>query len=237
MHLYMEIKTPINLNFFIYHSTHISNLGSILRNGILFDQISRISSNERKIVIGEGNSTRKLCKHNKRLSEIEHENCEEAIGVYFRLAETKEEIPEPKRNQAIIILDANILSNYDWHLNYCENNGFFIYEGENKAYFGNEDMHCPASTMQIDWNKVDPVDSEILVHKSVDIMMKNGMYLVDIVTKKMKENVKTKKMVPSLKHKKYTSLLSSALKTRINNKPVSLKYSSKKNVTKKNKTV
>jgi hypothetical protein len=186
-------------DFYIVHATPLRNLSKILRYGYLYTQPSRKKLQETNLAIGEGDVSRKLCPHTTTLDEIKSSGCEESIGVYFRVYPTLESIPEPKRNQALIILHASILTHYKWHINYCENNGFIIQEGEN-AYFGDEDKVCPPSEIgHIDLSKIDTDDSEILVHSDVHLLRNNGKYIQNIKTKKIDE--KTKKQL--VKHSKW----------------------------------
>jgi hypothetical protein len=186
-------------DFYIVHATSLRNLPKILRYGYLYTQPSRQKLQETNLVIGEGDSSRKLCSHTATLDELKSSKCEESVGVYFRVYPTLESIPEPKRNQALIVLDAAILQHYKWHINYCENNGFLIREGEN-AYFGDEDKDCPPSEIgHIDLSKIDSDDSEILVHGDVHLLRNNGKYIQTIKTKKIDE--KTKKQI--VKHSKW----------------------------------
>jgi len=211
-------------DFYLVHSTSLKNIGAILRSGKLLNQPDR---KPHHIVIGEGDDSRKLCSHEKTIAMIEDEKCEEAIGVYFRVAKTLDDIPSPKMNQAIIVLDAHILQHYDWHLNYCENNGFYIYEGENTAIFGDESKHCPASTnKQFDWGEVDTKDSEVLVYSSVNLLLNGGKYLVDVITKKMVKN-KSGKNVASAKHTKYMKKFVQTMKTNQSKKRLSLSKTKK----------
>lgn len=180
-------------DFYIVHATPLKNLAKIIRYGYLFTQLSRKKLNESNIVIGEGSEIRTLCHPMTTLVEIQQNDCDEAIGVYFRVYPTLKSIPPPKRGNAQIILHGSILQHYDWHVNYCENNGIFIREGE-KAYFGDETKDCfPSEMKKVDLSKIDTDDSEIIVYSDVNILQNSGKYLQDIRTKKIDE--KTKKYV------------------------------------------
>ena len=177
--------------FYLVHSTSLKNLAKIIRYGHLFTQPSRQKLRESAIIIGEGDEKRKLGHPLSTMEEIHKNDYEEAIGVYFRVFPTLESIRQPRRGTALIILRNTILQHYKWHVNYCENNGFFIRQGET-AYFGNETGPCPPSEIgAIDLSKIDTEDSEILVYSDVDILANNGEYLEEIRTHKV--DPKTKK--------------------------------------------
>lgn len=178
--------------FFLVHETPLKNLSKIIRYGYLYTQISRKKLRETTIT-GEGGENRKLCHPLTTLTAIVENNCDEAVGVYFRVYPTREMIGQPKRGKAQIILRGDILQHYEWHVNYCENNGFFIREGDIN-YFGVETKECfPSSMKEIELEKIDVEDSEIVVYSDVNILLDGGKYLEEIRTKKMDE--KTKKYV------------------------------------------
>lgn len=178
-------------NYYIVHSTSLKNLAKIIRYGHLFTQPSRQKLRESAIIIGEGNEKRKLGHPLSTTEEIQKNDYEEAIGVYFRVFPTLESIRQPRRGTALIILRNTILQHYTWHVNYCENNGFFIRQGE-PVLFGNETEPCPPSEMGvIDLSKIHTEDSELLVYSDVDIFANGGEYLEEIRTHKV--DPKTKK--------------------------------------------
>lgn len=195
--------------FYLVHVTSLKNLPKIIRYGHLFTQLSRQKLRETGIVSGEGGENRKLGDPMITREEIIRHDYSEAVGVYFRVYPTLESIRQPRRGTASIILRSAILQHYKWHVNYCENNGFFIRQGEN-AYFGEGTQECPASTVgEVDLSKIHTEDSEILVYSDVDIFRDGGKYLEEIRTHKVDQ--KTKKRIT--KHNSWMKRLVDTMKT------------------------
>jgi hypothetical protein len=196
----------VNLNNIeLVHYTHKNNLSKILESGKLYDQKDRAKFTD--IIVGEGDFNRKLC--DPMLKEVDFDKCNEAYGVYFRVHVQGKKFIKPKRNHVAIVLSGNILHKYKWHINYCENNGFFI--RDHNVPFGDGRDDCPNSCNSledIDISQIDPYDSEILIHKTVSIL--RNKYLLRVVDDKNEEIVNV--------HLLRTSLSPQSIKSRSRSK-------------------
>lgn len=130
-------------SIFIYHITNLKNIKSIIESYKLFNQIQR---EKYEIVLGEGSINRKFCNAYNYTLENKNDSCEEAYGVFFRIANSIEKI-KLSEGTCALIFSVDILDDYDWHVNLCENNGFYIKPNE-KIPFGDCDEE-----IQISFNK------------------------------------------------------------------------------------
>ena len=179
------------MDFELIHYTDVSNLPSIMITGILDQKSRSLISGKTTIKSGEGDFNRKCGDPLTKLEKGVKQEFQEACGVYFRVRRfDQRDNPEylPKRikfkdiNQVALVFKSSLLEKYKdkWHINLCENNGFYIYD--NYVPYGDcdEDFSFSAKDIPLSSNVMDKInkESEIIIYSSVPI----DDNLVEVVT-------------------------------------------------------
>src|SRR3989344_5395917 len=114
--------------YVLIHQTCQKNWKSIKKVGKLVIQSERTHIN---YVPCEGGLQRKICQPE---ADINKEDCHEAVGIYFRLWLRSEPLITSGKDQVILVFDPVLLNSVPWHINLCENNGFYMYERTGNTY-------------------------------------------------------------------------------------------------------
>ena len=162
----------------LIHFTHIDNLLKIKNGGLILDQKSRKLQNVNAIAMS-GSDTRKLCEFNIPYEEIISNKCLEAYGVYFRVYPidaniTIYDIREFKNPSLVcgLVFNESILNDFPWHLNLCENNGFYIYDDLRAPFCGgNLKKSYDSTTISLlKQSDLDPTQFELVIRSNVPLV-------------------------------------------------------------------
>jgi hypothetical protein len=158
--------------FYIYHITNIDNIQSILKSYKLYNQNDR-KRHSITHTVGEGVKNRNTCNAYNYIINKPNQGCDEAIGVYFRISLSIDNIYKKlKPNKCALIFSADLLDFYDWHINLCENNGFYINNKE--VPFGDCDPEYRISytknqRINSELDKIDLENVELIIYETVEL--------------------------------------------------------------------
>jgi hypothetical protein len=148
-------------NFEIIHYTSEDNIEEILFSRKILNNESVKKLHSHKIVEGEGGFNRVLCKPNVYENGYDRSSkCEEAYGIFCRIKNLsrpfipynsrnfRQNVKLPQRGKVAIIFHSYILNDYDWHFNFCENNGFYVSKTPNGfyAHYGVGECYADSTT-------------------------------------------------------------------------------------------